>query len=122
MISQILHQSVDVVSHEVGADQALDQEEDGHSDETEYDDGGVHVADALETVDPVLAVPTDGVQCTPETVGKVEPDSCQPYYVEGYDNGIREVDGDEGSTVGGSYFNTIYDNLVETHDLGQLHL
>ena len=117
-----LHQSVDVVSYEIGADQALYQEEDGHSDEAEYDDGGVHVADALETVDPVLAVPTDGVQCTPETVGKVEPNSCQPYYVEGYDNGIREVDGDEGSTVGGSYFNTIYDNLVETHDLGQLHL
>ena len=48
--------------------QALNEEQQRYSDEAEHDDGSVHVADALEALEPVLAVPAESVQCAPETV------------------------------------------------------
>ena len=67
-LPQLAQSRLDVLEYEVGIHQALYKEEDGHCDEAEHDDGGVHVADALETLEPVLTIPADGVQCTPEAV------------------------------------------------------
>ena len=55
-----------------------------YSCETNEDDGSEYVADNFQTFDPNVIVPADGVKCTPETVSKVEPDSCKPDLIDNY--------------------------------------
>ena len=53
----------------------------GYGYEHEDNNGSVSLTDALEAGEPNLAAETESLESTPETVGKVEPESAEPYEV-----------------------------------------
>ena len=53
-----------------------------YSCETNEDDGSEYIAENFKAFDPSIIVPTDSVECTPETVGKVEPKGSEPNYID----------------------------------------
>ena len=46
------------------------------------DDGSHDVGNHLQAADPYIVVPTESVECAPETVGQVHPQSHEPHDVQ----------------------------------------
>lgn len=56
----------------------------------EEDDGCENVTDYIESLDPDLVAPANCLECAPETVGEVEPESSEPDDVENYNPPLTE--------------------------------
>lgn len=50
------------------------------------------VAEQHKSFLPYLVAPTDCLECAPETVCKVEPESCEPYDVDEYHPDVTECE------------------------------
>ena len=60
----------------------------GYYSEQTATDGSEDVSSNFPTFDPNVVVQTEGLECAPETVSQVEPQSSKPYQV---DDGYKQV-------------------------------
>lgn len=66
------------LSHEIGLPESVDADKgEEHADKGRYDD-----ADDLDSLEPGLAAPADGLEHAPESVGEMEPESSEPHEVD----------------------------------------
>ena len=54
---------------------------DGGAQEHGHDEGAHDDADNLQAGQPLLVVPTDGLEHAPEAVIQVQPDGDEPYHI-----------------------------------------
>ena len=83
-------------------------------------DGRIDVTNHFPTFEPDLVVPSQSVQCTPESVGKVEPQSGQPYQVKDRVNRATECVLDVMNTISCINYADIHTQLVK--HFRQLHI
>ena len=94
----------------VGLDEGVDRS----GDEEEDDEDGDDDADDLESLEPGLSTPADGLEHAPETMHEVQAHSSEPDEIEDEDPPFAE--GDVQQEVG------IVLEIAHSEHLGQLHL
>ena len=92
----------------------VDERVHGNDCEHEADDGNDYDADYLDPLEPGLAVPADGLEHTPESVGEVEPYGREPYEVEREAPPVAEVAVEEDIRV--------ILVVADSEQLGKLHM
>ena len=70
-----------------------------NNEEAKHQNGRIDNTDRLPTAEPCLAIPSQCLHSTPETMSKMEPDSCQPDDVEHYIHRIGKSVFDESETI-----------------------